>query len=197
MVATLSHYHPSFLMWKMRQCFNHARLSLRCVCKFVIENPNTVVLPEELIIEIISRVDSSNTLQLRCVCKLWNSLVLDSQFVKKHFQVLRIYIGGLFVKTVKDMDALNLQFIRNPSVPQEEEEEEEKEDDDDEEEEEEEEEVEEEEAEEEEEEEFETTGDEMQIVEGKLKCQVLEDRVKCLQSFLRSYLKLATSSSFH
>ena len=44
------------------------------------ESPKMSVLPEELIIEIISRVDSRNTLQLRPVCKRWNSLITDPEF---------------------------------------------------------------------------------------------------------------------
>jgi len=95
------------------------------------ESLNTI-LPKELMIEILSRVESSNPLQLRCVCKLWKSLILDPQFVMKHVQ-----------RSVTDMAILTEHFsafilehiINNPVVAQEEDdnvdEDDEEEDDDD------------------------------------------------------------------
>lgn len=89
------------------------------------ELPKTVVLPEELIIEIISRVDSRNTLQLRPVCKRWNSLITDPEFVKKHFQSLFTDIRDLTSKALEQSNAFISQHnINNPVVPQEEGEEE-------------------------------------------------------------------------
>ncbi|RHN72414.1 putative F-box domain-containing protein [Medicago truncatula] len=85
------------------------------------ELPKTVVLPEELIIEIISRVDSRNTLQLRPVCKRWNSLITDPEFVKKHFQSLFTDIRDLTSKALEQSNAFISQHnINNPVVPQEE-----------------------------------------------------------------------------
>ena len=52
-------------------------------------------------IEILSRVDSSNTLQLRCVSKLWNLLVLDPQFAKNHNKELCTEITLLLVEASK------------------------------------------------------------------------------------------------
>jgi hypothetical protein len=87
-------------------------------------SPNTVVLPEELIIEIISRVDSRNTLQLRPVCKRWNSLITDPKFLKKHFQSLFTDIKDLTSKALEQSNAFISQHIINNAVmPQEEEEE--------------------------------------------------------------------------
>ncbi|AES64361.2 putative F-box domain-containing protein [Medicago truncatula] len=64
------------------------------------ESPITI-LPKEVMIEILSRVDSSNTLQLRCVCNLWNSLVLDPQFAKNHIKKSCTEITVLLVKVWK------------------------------------------------------------------------------------------------
>jgi len=87
------------------------------------ESPNTVVLPEELIIEIISRVDSRNTLQLRPVCKRWNSLITDPEFVKKHFQSLFTDIKDLTSKALEQSNAfISQHIVNNPVVPQDEEE---------------------------------------------------------------------------
>ena len=57
------------------------------------------ILPKEVMIEILSRVDSSNT--LRCVCKLWNSLVLDPQFAKNHIKESCTEITLLLVEASK------------------------------------------------------------------------------------------------
>ncbi|AES64366.1 F-box-like protein [Medicago truncatula] len=59
------------------------------------------ILPEELMIEILSRVESSVTLQLRCVSKLWKSLILNPQFLKKHILKSFTDIILLFVKALK------------------------------------------------------------------------------------------------
>jgi hypothetical protein len=64
------------------------------------ESLNTI-LPKEVMIEILSRVDSSNTLQLRCVCNLWNLLVLDPQFAKNHIKELCTEITLLLVEASK------------------------------------------------------------------------------------------------
>lgn len=52
-------------------------------------------------IEILSRVESSVTLQLRCVSKLWKSLILNPQFLKKHILKSFTDIILLFVKALK------------------------------------------------------------------------------------------------
>ncbi|CAK8531030.1 unnamed protein product [Lathyrus sativus] len=43
-------------------------------------------LPEELIIEILSRIELSNPLELRCVCKSWKSILVDPQVVESYLQ---------------------------------------------------------------------------------------------------------------
>ncbi|GAU16389.1 hypothetical protein TSUD_117380 [Trifolium subterraneum] len=45
-------------------------------------------LPLDLIEEIFSRLPVKLLLQLRCVCKRWNSLISDPKFVKKHLSHL-------------------------------------------------------------------------------------------------------------
>jgi len=62
------------------------------------------VLPNELMIEILVRVDSSNPLQLRCVCKLWKSLVVDPKMRKKHFHRLSSEVADLTSKVKKHID---------------------------------------------------------------------------------------------
>lgn len=61
------------------------------------ESPFTV-LPKELMIDILSRDDLNNTLQLRCVCKSWKSLVVDSEFMMKHHYRLLTEISVLYAK---------------------------------------------------------------------------------------------------
>lgn len=68
------------------------------------ESPITV-LPIELMIEILVRVDSSNPLQMRCVCKLWKSLVVDPKMWKKHFHRLSTEVADLTSKVKKHIDA--------------------------------------------------------------------------------------------
>ncbi|AES59792.2 putative F-box domain-containing protein [Medicago truncatula] len=41
-------------------------------------------LPHELLIHIISRIDSDNPVELMCISKMWKSLVVDHVFVRNH-----------------------------------------------------------------------------------------------------------------
>lgn len=83
---------------------------------------STTILPAEVMIEILYRVELNNTLQLRCVCKLWKSLVHDPQFVKNHLFKLLNDITVLFSKTAEQFNAFKSQnLINNPVVPQEQE----------------------------------------------------------------------------
>jgi len=203
------------------------------------ESPISVV-PEELLIEILYRID--NTLQLRCVCKLWKSLVVDHEFVRKLLSRFTD-IPFLYAKVWEQYNAFKLQNI----MPQEEEEEEdeeggdnddheaevgdEEEDDDDDEDGEEEDDDDEEEEEEEEEEkqlpmnelaQLDNLDEEekekqlmmmtvakadqilvdvpflkgvLETINDLSQMQILEDKTKCLKSFLQLYLKSTTSSS--
>lgn len=78
------------------------------------------ILPDELMIEILSRVDTSNHLDLRCVCKLWKSLVLDPHFMNNHVVSLTDLVA-LSRKAVEHFNAFKSRI-------KEEEEEEEEED---------------------------------------------------------------------
>jgi len=88
------------------------------------ESLNTI-LPEELMIEILYRVESSNPLQLRCVCKLWKSLILDPQFVAKHVQR---WVTDMAV-LCEHFNAFILEHITNNPVVHEDAEEEDDDDD--------------------------------------------------------------------
>ncbi|XP_058768164.1 uncharacterized protein LOC131641887 [Vicia villosa] len=59
------------------------RKQLRRMTEATAESINTI-LPEELIIEILTRIDLTDPLQLRCVCKWWKSMVVDPQFVESY-----------------------------------------------------------------------------------------------------------------
>ncbi|XP_027938344.1 F-box/kelch-repeat protein At3g23880-like [Vigna unguiculata] len=47
---------------------------------------NSCVLPENMLMEILSWLPLKEVVQLRCVSKAWNHLVSDPAFVKLHFQ---------------------------------------------------------------------------------------------------------------
>jgi hypothetical protein len=64
------------------------------------ESPITV-LPEELMIEILSTDDLNNTLRLRCICKSWKSLVVDPEFMMKHIYRLLTEIFVLYAKATE------------------------------------------------------------------------------------------------
>jgi len=57
-------------------------------------------------IEILSRVDTSNHLDLRCVCKLWKSLVLDPLFMKNHILSSFADLSSLRDKAMEKFNAL-------------------------------------------------------------------------------------------
>ncbi|GAU49144.1 hypothetical protein TSUD_191460 [Trifolium subterraneum] len=44
-------------------------------------------LPSELIVEILLKLPARTLVQLRCVCKLWKTLISDPNFAKKHFLI--------------------------------------------------------------------------------------------------------------
>lgn len=60
------------------------RSQQRKMAEAIAESPITI-LPDEMMLEIFSRVEISDTMQLRGVCKLWKSLAVDPQFVCNHF----------------------------------------------------------------------------------------------------------------
>jgi len=88
------------------------------------------VLPEDLMIEILSRVESNNPLELRCVCKLWNSLILDPQFMMNHLDRMYTEMTILYAKAMQHLMAFKSQHIvNNPVIPQEQEEDDDDDDD--------------------------------------------------------------------
>ncbi|RHN72409.1 putative F-box domain-containing protein [Medicago truncatula] len=192
------------------------------------ESPISVV-PEELLIEIFYRID--NTLQLRCVCKLWKSLVVDHEFAGKLLEIHGYSLsickgdeegGGGGGGGGDDDDDDEAEVADEEEDDDDDEDGEEEEDDDEEEEEEEEEEKKEKQLpmneltqldnldEEEKEKQLmmmtvakaDQILVDVQFLKGKLETinnlsqmQILEDKTKCLKSFLKVYLKSTTSSS--
>ncbi|KEH41302.1 F-box-like protein [Medicago truncatula] len=63
-------------------------------------------LPDEVMIEILSRVDSTNHLELRCVCKLWKLLVLDPLFMKNHLLTSITDLASICCKANEQFNAL-------------------------------------------------------------------------------------------
>ncbi|GAU16856.1 hypothetical protein TSUD_368050 [Trifolium subterraneum] len=199
--------------------------SQRCMMAEATAESPTSILPEEVMIEILSRVELNHTLQLRCVCKSWKSLLLDPQIVTNHLFKLLNDINVLCLKAKEFFDAFRSKnLINNPVMPQEQEqvedddedgEEAAQEDDDDAAAVEEEENVIDAATEEEEEEKEEKKEDEkekhwlitalanldgvlvnVRSLKGDLKSinldtqmQAVEDRMKCLRSFMRIYQK--------
>ncbi|KAI4317711.1 hypothetical protein L6164_025560 [Bauhinia variegata] len=50
-------------------------------------SPSLPFIPDELIVEILSRLPVRSLLQFRCVCKSWKSLISDPFFVRKHLHL--------------------------------------------------------------------------------------------------------------
>ncbi|AES72213.1 F-box and associated interaction domain protein [Medicago truncatula] len=77
------------------------------MAKETTELPCTVQ-PAELMIEILLRVESDNPLQLRCVCKLWKSLLVDPQFMENHILRPTTNICDLLNKTLEHYHTFKL-----------------------------------------------------------------------------------------
>lgn len=43
-------------------------------------------VPDDLIVEILSRLPVKDLMRFRCVCKTWKSIIFDPSFVKKHLE---------------------------------------------------------------------------------------------------------------
>ena len=65
------------------------------------ESPNIMEIPDEMMIEILCRVEPSNLLQLRCVCKRWKSLVVDPQVIKNHSDILYFEIFDIYCEAME------------------------------------------------------------------------------------------------
>jgi hypothetical protein len=155
------------------------------------ESPTTF-LPVELMIEILARVDSNNPLQLRSVCKWWKALVVDDQFVQKHLQKSLADITDLLSTAAEHRKSFD-----SHQIPDQLQGEEEDDDDDDEE-------VDEEEAAKRARMNRLAELDNLLVGVRSIKRELeiikvdtlaMKDRMKCLESFLKIYLKSATSSS--
>ncbi|XP_058755534.1 F-box/kelch-repeat protein At3g23880-like [Vicia villosa] len=67
------------------QKFNH-KLMNPCEGKSRKSNGSVEFLPEELITEVLSYLPVKSLMQLRCVCKTWNTLISHPKFIKQHLQ---------------------------------------------------------------------------------------------------------------
>jgi len=46
--------------------------------------PPSVTLPDEVMAEILSRLPVRSLMQIKCVCKSWNTIISDPKFIKMH-----------------------------------------------------------------------------------------------------------------
>jgi len=51
------------------------------------ESLQTLLIPNDLVLEIISLLSDKNIVQLKCVSKAWNTLISDPTFVQKHLKL--------------------------------------------------------------------------------------------------------------
>ncbi|PRQ46156.1 putative F-box domain-containing protein [Rosa chinensis] len=65
------------------------------------------ILPEEIIVQIVTRLPVKSVGRCRCVCKRWRTLFSDSQFAKLHFQCAPKHQTILFFRNF-DLEILNL-----------------------------------------------------------------------------------------
>ena len=70
-------------------------------------------LPTEVMIEILLRVESDNPIELRCVCKLWKSLIDDPHFIKNHLIRTNTEIFALLKEGLNQYHAFEIQYVRD------------------------------------------------------------------------------------
>jgi hypothetical protein len=68
---------------RLRRQSQNVTVFTQSVSETTAEMPSPI-FPEEMIVEILLRLPVRSLLQFRCVCKLWKTLISDSQFAKKH-----------------------------------------------------------------------------------------------------------------
>jgi len=83
-------------------------------------------LLHELLIQIISRIDSDNPLELTCVSKVWKSLVVDHVVARIHLYILLTDFNYVNHKNSKRFLLACKPLISNNQEEEEEEEEKEK-----------------------------------------------------------------------
>jgi F-box interacting protein len=71
------------------------------------------ILPFDLLIEILCRLPVKLLLQLRCLCKSFNSLIIDPKFAKKHLRLSTTH--HLTVSTTNNLGQLLLLDFPKPS----------------------------------------------------------------------------------
>ncbi|KAI5447315.1 hypothetical protein KIW84_014969 [Lathyrus oleraceus] len=88
------------------------------------------ILPEELMIEILSRIELSNPLELRCVCKWWKSIVADPQFVESYLHRSFSDVLDLTSTAMEHVESFESHDIYLPADLQDDEDDDEEDDDD-------------------------------------------------------------------
>lgn len=102
--------HQNRSMYEFRNIKTGAsnrKRSTAAMAEATVESQNTI-LPEDLIIEILSRVEPSDYLQLRCVCKWWKSLVFDRYLLEKHIRISVTEIMYLVCNAIKRLKPFEL-----------------------------------------------------------------------------------------
>ncbi|XP_010488097.1 PREDICTED: putative F-box protein At3g21120 [Camelina sativa] len=80
---------------------------------------STVYLPEDLLVEILSRVPTVALARLRSTCKRWNALFKDGRFAKKHFANAPRHSSSLVLGLIDSrvyLVSINLHGIKNNNV---------------------------------------------------------------------------------
>ncbi|KEH31123.1 putative F-box domain-containing protein [Medicago truncatula] len=50
------------------------------------DEESPVILPNDLITEVLSFSDVKSLIQMKCLCKSWNSIISDPKFAKLHLK---------------------------------------------------------------------------------------------------------------
>jgi hypothetical protein len=69
------------------------------------------VLPAEVMIDILLRVEAENPLHFRCVCKFWKSLIVDSHFMDTHILRSTTAIFDLLNNALDQYSAFKVQCM--------------------------------------------------------------------------------------
>ncbi|CAK8569525.1 unnamed protein product [Lathyrus sativus] len=99
-------------------------LIVEVLSRLNINAPSSVTLPEELIVEVLSRLNVKSVTRLKCVSKCWNSIISDSFFAKMHVdnssRISHIMLYSSHVLNTSISVSFNIfpisGFLENPSI---------------------------------------------------------------------------------
>ncbi|XP_058741532.1 F-box/kelch-repeat protein At3g23880-like [Vicia villosa] len=86
-------------------------------------SPSPVFLPEELVAEVLSFLPVKTLLRLRCVSKLWKSLISHPTFVRQHLNrsagnadltLVSSFLGLIYFKTFPLLDPITMTLPNDP-----------------------------------------------------------------------------------